>query len=59
MAAITFTLFLSICISSSVAARLFFAWIRLMFIANNSFRTGKNKTAAKRKDVAPYQNVIM
>jgi hypothetical protein len=30
-----------------------------MFIANNSFRTGKNKTAAKRKDVAPYQNVIM
>jgi len=31
----------------------------LTLIDISSFRTGKNKTAAKRKDVAPYQNVIM
>jgi len=28
-------------------------------IAINNFRTGKNKTAAKIKDVTPYQNDII
>ena len=59
MAAITFTFFFRIATSSSVTARLFFAWIRLMLIANSSFRTGKNKTIAKIKDVTPYQDVSM
>src|SRR5210317_1007638 len=57
MAAITFTFFLNIFSSSSVTARLLFAWMRLMLIASSSLRTGKNNTAAKRKDVTPYQNV--
>mgnify|MGYP001823910031 CR=1 FL=1 len=59
MAAITFTFFFRIATSSSVTARLFFAWIRLILTANSSFRTGKNKTIAKINDVIPYQDVSM
>ena len=59
MAAITFTFFFRIATSSSVTARLFFDWKRFMLIANSIFRTGKNKTTAKIKDVIPYQDVSM
>jgi len=57
MAAITFTFFFRTCNSSSVIALLFFAWTLLMLMPSSNFRTGKNKRAAKIKDVIPYQNV--
>ncbi len=59
MAAMTLTFFFSTCTSSSVTARFCFAWILLILSARSSLRTGKNRRAAKAKDVTPNHNVCI